>query len=226
VIEGLTLSKVLSLGVADSVNPCTLGVLSVMLVAMLTYNPKKRKNVLFAGLAFTTSVYFLYLFYGIFMVKFFQIAQMLAVMSSWLYKILGAGAIILGIWNIKDFILKTGSCAVVPKISERLQKITSPKGAFVLGALVTVFLLPCTIGPLIILTGILSFLQIIKTLPYLLFYNLIFVSPMLGITVLVYAGLSTIEDINVWQVKNMKYLSLIAGSIMIVLGIAMVMGFI
>jgi len=225
-IEGLTLSKVLSLGVADSVNPCTLGVLSVMLVAMLTYNPKKRKNVLFAGLAFTISVYFLYLFYGIFLVKFFQIAQVLAVMSSWLYKILGAGAIILGIWNIKDFILKTGTCAVVPKISERLQKITSPKGAFVLGALVTVFLLPCTIGPLIILTGILSFLEIIRTLPYLLFYNLIFVFPMLGITVLVYAGLSTIEDINVWQAKNMKYLTLISGSIMLALGIAMVMGFI
>lgn len=225
-IEGLTLSKIISLGVADSVNPCTLGILSIMLVAILTYNPKKKRNVLFAGLAFTTSVYLMYLLYGIVIVKFFQIAQFLTVISSWLYKILGFGAIVLGVLDIKNFIQNKSACTVVPKIGDRLKNITSPTGAFVIGAFVTIFLLPCTIGPYIILTGMLSVLEIIAALPLLLFYNLLFVLPMLLITVIIFAGLSTIEDVTAWQTRNMKYLTLISGLIMLILGVALLMGWI
>ncbi len=225
-IEGLTLSKIVSLGIADSVNPCTLGILSMMLVAILMYNPKKKRNVLLAGLAFTTSVYFMYLLYGLVIVKFFQIAQFLTIISSWLYKILGFGAIVLGILDLKNFIQNKAACTVIPKVGDRLKNITSPTGAFAIGAFVTIFLLPCTIGPYIILTGMLSFFEIIVALPWLMFYNLIFVLPMLAITVIVFAGLSTIEDVTAWQTRNMRYLTLISGLVMLVLGVALVMGWI
>jgi cytochrome c biogenesis protein CcdA len=223
-IGSLTLRELISLGIADSVNPCTLGVMTVMLIAILTYNPEKRRRVLSSGMAFTGSVYFMYLFYGLAAVKFWQIIKVFTIISPYLYKILGIAAIILGAKDIYEFIKGGASCSVVPVISNQLQKIASPGGAAVLGALVSVFLLPCTIGPYVILTGMLSILQLINTLPYLLFYNAIFVLPMVMITLIVYFGLSTIDDISLWQAKNMKYLNLTAGVIMAILGVIIFLG--
>jgi len=223
-IGSLTLQELISLGIADSVNPCTLGVMTVMLIAILTYNPERRRRILSSGLAFTGSVYFMYLFYGLVAVKFWQVIKVFTIISPYMYKILGIGAIILGAKDIYEFIKGGASCTIVPIISDKLQKIASPKGAIVLGALVSVFLLPCTIGPYVILTGMLSILQLINTLPYLLFYNVIFILPMLMITLIVYFGLSTIDDISLWQAKNMKYLNLTAGVIMAILGVIIFMG--
>jgi len=223
-IGSLTLKELISLGIADSVNPCTLGVMTVMLIAILTYNPERRRRILSSGLAFTGSVYFMYLFYGLAAVKFWQVIKVFTIISPYLYKILGIGAIILGVKDIYEFIKGGASCSVVPIISNHLQKIASPRGAAVLGALVSVFLLPCTIGPYVILTGMLSILQLFNTLPYLLFYNVIFILPMLMITLIVYFGLSTIDDISLWQAKNMKYLNLTAGVIMAILGVIIFMG--
>ena len=43
------------------------------------------------------------------------------------------------------------------------------------GIFVTVFLLPCTIGPYIIAAGLLSKIGFLSALPWLLYYNLLFV---------------------------------------------------
>jgi len=147
--------------------------------------------------------------------------------------ILGAGAIVLGILNIKDFFrYKPGGLGTEmpmglrPKVKKIISGITSPRGAFLVGAFVTVFLLPCTIGPYIIAGGILSALELIKTIPWLLIYNIIFVSPMVAITVIVYVGIANIENVSEWKDKNIRYLHLIAGAIILCLGIAMVFGWV
>jgi len=202
-----------------------------MLIAILTYNPKKKRNVLLAGFAFTISVFVMYLFYGLVIIKFFQIVQALTSVKLWLYKILGFFAIILGVLNIKDFIrYKPGGFGTEmplllrPKVKKIIYGITSPKGAFLVGIFVTLFLLPCTIGPYVIAGGILSAFEIIKTIPPLLLYNIIFVLPMIAITLIVYAGFAKVEDVSGWKEKNIKKLHLIAGIIMFVLGVLMVLG--
>ena len=227
----LTLVKLISLAAVDAINPCALAVLTLMLIAILTYNPQKKKNVLLAGLAFTSSVFVMYLFYGLVIIKFFQVVQALTTIRLWLYKILGFFAIILGILNMKDFVkYKPGGFATEmpmsmrPKVKKIISGITSPKGAFFVGIFVTVFLLPCTIGPYVIAGGILSTFEIIKTIPLLLLYNLIFVIPMVAITLIVYAGFAKVEDVSGWKENNIRYLHLIAGIIMFALGIAMVLG--
>ena len=146
--------------VIDAINPCALAVLALMLIAILSYNPTKRKNILLAGLAFVTSVFIMYLIYGLVIIKSFQLIQTLAFIKPWLYKILGAGAIILGCFKLKDFFQAKTTCKVTPKVDKILSKITSPYGAFLVGAFVTIFLLPCTIGPYVICGGILSALCI------------------------------------------------------------------
>jgi len=221
----LTLAKILSLAIIDAVNPCALAVLSLMLIAILTYNPTKRKNILLAGLAFTASVFIMYLIYGLVIIKSFQLIQALTSVRVLLYKILGLGAIILGCFKLRDF-FRGGVCKVSPRVNKIISKITSPKGAFLVGAFVTIFLLPCTIGPYIICGGILSAMCTLKSLPWLLLYNLIFVLPMIIIVSVIYFGLSNIEDISGWQARNIKYLDLVSGFVILGLGIAMVLGLI
>lgn len=227
----LTLPKIISLAIVDAINPCALAVLTLMLIAIMSYNPNNKKNILFSGLAFTSSVFIIYLIYGLILIKFFQVLQFLAPLKIILYKILGAIAIILGILNLKDYIkYKPGSfgtempLSLRPKLKKIISKITSPKGAFIIGAFVTLFLLPCTIGPYVIASGILSFLNILKTLPWLTLYNLIFVIPMIIITLLVYLGLTRTKDVSNWKDKNIRILHLISGLIMFILGIAIFFG--
>ncbi|MEA3463721.1 MAG: cytochrome c biogenesis CcdA family protein [Patescibacteria group bacterium] len=226
-----TLAKIISLAAVDAVNPCALAVLILMLTAIISYNPRDRKNIILAGLAFVASVFAMYLIYGLIIIKFLQIIQALTAVRLWLYKILGTAAIILGILNIRDFIkYKPGRLGTEmplfmrPKAQKIISGITSPAGAFSVGIFVTLFLLPCTIGPYIIAGGILSAMEIVKTIPPLLLYNLIFVAPMLIIIGIVYWGFRNVEDISAWKEKNISKLHLVAGIIMLGLGVAMVMG--
>lgn len=231
--EGLTLAKIISLAAVDAVNPCALAVLTLMLIAILTYNPERKRNVLLAGLAFTVSVFIMYMIYGLVIIRFFQLVQALTSIRLLLYNILGVAAIVLGLLNVKDFIkYKPGGFATEmplfmrPKLKKLISGVTSPKGAFVVGLFVTVFLLPCTIGPYIIAGGILSAIELLSTLPWLLLYNAIFVAPMIAITLIVYLGYSTVENVSGWKEDNIRYLHGIAGAIMALLGVAMIMGWV
>ena len=220
----LTLAKVLSLASADAVNPCALAVLTAMLLAILTYNPEKKRKILWAGLAFTSSVFIMYFGYGLLIIKFFQVAKALTSVRPILYKALAVLAIALGVLDIREFVSGSSTCRVVPKIGKLLSRITGPRGAFTIGALVTIFLLPCTIGPYVICGGILSTLSLLKTLPWLLVYNLVFVLPMVGVTIIAYLGFSTVESISGWQERNVKYFNLAAGLIILGLGLVMLLG--
>lgn len=227
----LTLAKIVGLAGVDAVNPCALAVLTLMLIAILTYNPTRRREILKAGLAFTAAVFIMYLIYGLIIVKSFQFIQALTSIRLLLYKILGGAAILLGILNLKDFIRYTPGGFLTempqvlrPKVKKIISGITSPRGAFAVGLFVTLFLLPCTIGPYIIAGGILSICKFLEIIPCLLIYNLIFILPMLAITIIVYLGITGIKDVSSWKEKNIKYLHLAAGLIILGLGIAMILG--
>jgi cytochrome c biogenesis protein CcdA len=94
----------------------------------------------------------------------------------------------------------------------------------VIGLLVTLFLIPCTMGPYFIAGGLLSGLELLKTVPWLLLYNLVFILPMIIITLVVYFGFTTVENVSGWKERNIRYLHLIAGIILVLLGIAMILG--
>lgn len=231
-IDTINLTRITALALADSVNPCALAVLTMVLVTILIQNPDKRKKVLYAGLAFVASIIMGYLVYGIIIIQFFKTFAGLLRENSWIiYNGFGILAMVLGALNIKDFFTqKQGGFATEmpiwmrPKVKKIINKITSPLGAFIIGFLVTLFLLPCTIGPYIIASGILAELGILGALPWLLYYNLIFVLPMLIIVGLIYFGFSKIDEATHWRLKNRKYLHLIAGILLFGIGLALIMG--
>ncbi len=229
-----TLGKITLLALADSVNPCAMAVLAMVLITILIQNPEKRKKVLYAGLAFASAVFLGYIFYGLILVQFFKtFAEFLGRSASYVYDGLAILAMILGALNIKDFFFyRKGSFATEmpiflrPRVKRAIEKITSPAGAFTIGFLVTLFLLPCTIGPYIVASGLLSGLKFIETIPWLLYYNIVFIIPMLIIVGVVYFGFARIEDVSGWKERNIRKLHLIAGILLFLVGLGILAGWI
>ncbi|MGD9276704.1 MAG: sulfite exporter TauE/SafE family protein [Candidatus Pacearchaeota archaeon] len=228
----INLTKITTLALADSVNPCAIAVLTMILVAIMIQNPDKKRKVLFAGIAFAASVFVGYLFYGIIIVEFFnKFAEFLRQNSKFIYDGLAIFAMIIGALNVKDyFYYKKGGLATEmpiflrPKVKKIIQKVTSPKGAFIIGFAITLFLLPCTIGPYIIASGILAELGILGAIPWLLYYNLIFILPMLIIVFIVYFGFAKVDEVSGWKERNIRRLHLIAGILLFAVGVALLAG--
>jgi len=232
--EEVSLYKLISLAATDAVNPCELAVLVILMTAILTKFPKQKKKALKSGLAFSSAIFIMYLVFGLviilgfkFIISYTQISEM------WFYKFLGIIAIILGILNIKDAIKYGGGGFVMevpmswrPRMKRIIQGTTSIKGAFIVGLIVSFFLTPCTSGPYFVAGGILSNINLLNAIPYLLLYMIIFISPMVAITLFVYFGFMAVEDISGWRERNIKLLHWIAGLILFVLGIAMIFGWI
>lgn len=232
IFNGINFLRITTLALADSVNPCAIAVLTMVLVSILIHNPENKKRVLYSGIGFMLAVFIGYIFYGIVMIEFFKVfANFLRDHSFYLFNGLAILAMILGALNIRDyFSYRPGGLATEMPMKFRpyaklaINGITSPWGAFVIGFFVTVFLLPCTIGPYIIASGLLSNLGILGSLPWLVYYNILFLIPMAFIIGIVYYGFSKIEDISGWKERNIRRLHLAAGILLFCVGIALLMG--
>jgi len=234
ITETLNFGRITLLALADSVNPCAIAVLTMVLVSILIANPSKKRNVLFSGLAFVSAIFIGYMVYGTILINFFSMfAGWLRDNSIYVYKSLAVLAMVIGALNIKDFFTyKPGSVGTEmplfmrPKVKKIIKNITSPTGAFIIGFVVTLFLLPCTIGPYIVASGLLSEIGFIKAIPWLIYYNLLFVIPMLIITIIVYLGFARVQDVSGWKERNIKKLHLIAGILLFIVGVSLLAGWI
>jgi cytochrome c biogenesis protein CcdA/glutaredoxin len=232
--EKLTFASVISLAFADSINPCEMAVLILCLVALLAKNPADRKKVLLGGLMFSLAIFLTYIIYGGIIITFFKFIQgYFAAIGGYVRIFFALLAVFLGYMNIKDSInYKPGSfmtempIGLRPLAKKMISNITSPAGAFVIGVFVTLFLMPCTMGPYLIVGNLLSSLEWLKSLPWLLFYNFIFILPMIVITLIVYFGMKRVEDVSGWKDKHIRKLHLIAGIVLVLLGIAMMLGWV
>jgi cytochrome c biogenesis protein CcdA len=234
VADILNFGSITLLALVNSINPCQIAMLVLVLVTILTQNHEKKKKVLFAGLAFIMAVYIGYLFYGIVLVQLFQAFTVLLKQGSIYVKYaFGILSMLFGGLQIKDFFFyKKGSFATEmpiwmrPKAKRFIQKITSPGGAFLTGFVITLFLGPCTMAPLLVATETLASLGLIGALPWLLYFNLIAVLPLLIITLIVYKGFATAESVSLWKEKNVRIFHLIAGILLFAVGIVLLMGWI
>jgi len=200
----------------------------------MTQSPEKRKKILLSGLAFILAVYLGYLFYGLVLVQLFQtFAIFLRQGSVYIRYIFATLSMIVGGLQIKDFFFyKKGSFATEmplwmrPKAKRIISRITSPIGAFIVGFIITLFLGPCTMAPLLIATESLSQLGIIGALPWLLYFNFIIVLPLIAITFIIYTGFTTAERVSQWKERNVRILHLIAGILLFGVGLAILLGWI
>jgi len=225
-IGSLSILTIIGAALVDSINPCAIAVLLILMGALLVAGDKKKA--LKAGFAFTISIYIAYFLFGLGLFSAIQISGL----SYWFYKVIGVLAIIIGLANIKDFFWYGGGGFVMeiprgwrPKLKEMLGKVTSPLGAFLMGFVVCLFELPCTGGPYIVILGLLADrMTMWASIPLLLLYNLVFVLPLIIITLLIYFGFANVEKATKWKDNNLRVLHLIAGLIMLTLGILITFG--
>ncbi|MDD1668776.1 MAG: hypothetical protein LUO97_03145 [Methanomicrobiales archaeon] len=229
----LTAGKIIALAAVNAINPCALAVLVVILLAIITQNPGRREQILLAGMAFALSIFIFYLAYGLILVTLLATVREATSLQPIITRGLGLVSIIIGIFHIREYQAPGGALVGTgiptgwkPRLGEALNTITSPWGAFVVGGLVTLFLLPCNIGPYIIGCGILAVYGPVVALPYLLLYNLIFILPMLAITLVVYLGVARIGDVQGWRGENIGKFHLVSGLIILAFGVLLLFGLI
>src|SRR3989344_2886765 len=224
--EGVSLPAlpvVITTALIDSINPCAIGVL-ILLISTLLALSKDKKKMLFIGMIYILAVYITYLLAGVGLLLFiqrFNLAEPIGIG-------VGALVIILGLVEIKDFWwYGKGFSLSIPykrslQIKEKVKKL-STFGAIGLGIFVAAVELPCTGGPYLAITAILSKIGFNATVVgYLMLYNFIFVLPLIVILGLAYFGLAT-KKLEAWRTTNRKWMRLITGIVMLVLGVSLIL---
>jgi len=229
-----TTLAVVGAAAVDSINPCALAILILLMASMLLAEEepgteqsesKKRRRTLLTGLSFILAIFLAYFLIGFSI--FNLIRNCTLPYSGYFYKIVGSIAIIIGLFNLKDYFwygkgfLMEVPLSWRPKMKSLIRRIASPAGAFIIGLLVSLFLLPCTSGPYIVIIGMLAAKKIatIKAVSYLVLHNIVFVLPMLAMVFIIHFGLS-VEKAEEWRKQKLRLLHLVAGVILIGLGIA------
>ncbi|MCX6707450.1 MAG: hypothetical protein NT001_04910 [Candidatus Woesearchaeota archaeon] len=220
----VTIPALLGAAAVDAINPCAFAVLIILLTTILSASKENKKKALLAGLVFSAAVYLSYFLMGLGLYSAIQVTGVTHIF----YIVVSILALVIGLFNIKDyfwygkwFIMEVPR-AWRPRMKILLKSVTSVPGAFFVGMLVSLFLLPCSSGPYVVIIGLLS-----KTatraaaIPLLLLYNLIFILPMMIITLAIYFGFTTTEKAEEWRQRELKVLHLIAGIIILLLGIGM-----
>jgi len=81
----------------------------------------------------------------------------------------------------------------------------------------SIFLIPCSSGPYLIVLGQLAKSATLQTVSYLILYNFIFILPMLLLTILIYFGKTTVEKVGTAKEKYIRIIHLISGIILFIL---------
>jgi cytochrome c biogenesis protein CcdA len=209
----------ISTALIEGINPCGFAVLLVLLASLLAVKSKRR--VLIVGLAFIASVFATHLAVGFGILEFYLVSGI----SPLLRTLVIAIVIPAGLINIMDFWRDKSTLAIPSFVKPTLGKLArygSLPAVVLLGFLATIAGLPCT-GPIY-----LTMLDLIADVPsrtvfYLIVYNVFYALPLFVIFALVYKETSS-EEVEAWRQGKRKYMKLIAGVVMVAIGIAMLIG--
>ncbi len=214
----------------DGFNPCSLWVLAILL-AMVLNAGATRGRIVAVGVTFLTVTG---LIYGAFIVGVFTVVDLLASVAviGW---VVGAIALLIGAVNIKDyFAYKQGLSFTIPdrykpriyRGGRAIRDDERPLPAVlattvVLAAGVAVIELPCTMGFPVIWTGLLQTMGVARGTEF---------AGLLGLYLLIYVGLELVlfgiavvtMQVARLEEKHGRALKLIGGSLMVVLGVAMI----
>jgi cytochrome c biogenesis protein CcdA len=224
------------IAVIDGFNPCTLWVLSFLMVLLISSfegdNKESRKRMLIVGFTFASVVaiiYFLFMAAWLNIFKFIGFIDPLRIGIACL-------AIFAGLINCKEyFAFRKGVTLMIqeqhkPFILRKIEQVKAVvkhgstfaliTASAVLAAFASLVELPCTAGWPMIYTAVLSskvFEGGISYYLYLLFYDLIYIIPLCSM-ILLFAWFSKGKKITKEQTQIIK---LIGGLLMIALGIVL-----
>ena len=228
--DTLTIGLLIGAALADSINPCVLGVL-IFLLLFLTRTFKSRNKMLVCGLCYSAVVYATYLLlgFGILHIAF------LTGFSSIFYWLAAGVAIIAGLLEIKDYFWygRGFTLQMIPGAGDRLKRYTAKieqltnehfgwtlLAILLLGVFVVLVELPCTGAPYFAILALLAQGAYSEAIPLLLLYNFVFILPLLVVLGVAYVGQA--EKLEQWRMRHRGTMRLIIGLFLVGLGIYMI----
>ncbi len=216
-----TLALVVSSALIDSINPCAIGVLILMVSVILGSGKGSPKRLLVVGGAYIFAIFMTYLIAGLGLVYFFS--EIPIVIAEYLSLFVGALVILAGILEIKDYFwYGKGFSLQIPtyfakKIHDYSTEKTTIGGVMFLGAFVAAVELPCTGAPYLAIITILRIDFNAMALALMVLYNFLFVLPLIIILFMV-AGGTKISDVSKWKEEGKGLMRLMMGLLMVSLG--------
>ncbi|UCH70913.1 MAG: hypothetical protein JSV29_02760, partial [Candidatus Bathyarchaeota archaeon] len=221
VINEIPIATVTVAALVDAISPCSIAAL-VFLLGARVVAVNRRKRMLKVSLSFCLSVFIAYFLFGLGLYTVVQVSGFSDIFSL----LVGLVALFAGIFYIKDVFWygKGGFVMEVPRslkplLMKLLKSVTSPLGAFMMGFVVVCFELPCTGGPYLFILGQLANSATrLQAIPLLLYHNLIFVLPLVTISLLLYSNIFSIDKAREWNENNKRLLRVVSGVAIMALG--------
>jgi glutaredoxin len=216
--QALTLWGLVAAAVVDSLNPCTIAVM-VMLLGLILIS-EGRKKMLLAAITFIFVIFVCYILLGL------GILQVMGDpgLTNIFFSAATVGLLVLSIMEINAYLsYHPGFFAVEmpmflrPHAKKAIEGATSLPGVAVAALFCSLFLLPCSSGPYLVVLAIISKAVTLNAIFYLLLYNVIFVLPMVIIAGAVYFGYTTVEKVGEAKEKYIKQIHLLSGIILFLL---------
>ncbi len=215
----LTLPAVTIAALADSVNPCAISVLFLTLGFLVSLNSSRKRIITVSGL-YVLGIFITYVLIGVgalSALSLFGIPRALSKIGSLILII--TSLINLAEIYIPNFPIRLAIPSIIkPRLAVLMHSATLPS-IFLLGVLVGLFEFPCTGGPyLMILTLLHDNSTISQGFLYLIYYNLIFISPLVAI-VIAASQTSIMDKIYTARKHHSRKANLIAALSTLILGI-------
>jgi len=215
-----TLTVVVGSAAIDSINPCAIGVLILMMSVIMAAKGSPGKMILLGGL-YIFAIFLTYLVAGLGLVYFLGSVPLWV--AEYLSIAVGLLVILAGLLEVKDYFwYGRGFSLAIPayfanKIHTLAASRTTIAGVMLLGAFVAAVELPCTGAPYLAIITILSLNFNAAAFAMLVIYNVVFVLPLLIILGLVAGGMN-LGLVQKWKQENKGLMRLAIGLMLIALG--------
>lgn len=219
-----TIGVIVTTGIIDSINPCAIGVL-ILLISVLLASKASTKRMLLLGSLYIFSAFAVYFLAGLGMIYFFT--KIPLVVTEYLSITVGTLIIAAGLLEIKDFFWygRGFSLTIPPVFAKKLDhyaaKATIP-AVMMLGAFVSGVELPCTGAPYLAIITLLSQYFDFTAFMLLVLYNLIFILPLATILLMVAGGVE-LYNVKKWKQESRGAMRLAIGLSLVALGWLLIM---
>jgi cytochrome c-type biogenesis protein len=215
----LTLPVVTTAAILDSINPCAISVLLLTIGFLLSLN-RSKKEVMIIASTYIVGIFITYILIGLGVLQalsFFGIPRAISRLGALF--IIASGTLSLLDQLIPNFPINLAIPSFIkPQLAKQMHK-GSLAAMFTLGVLVGLFEFPCTGGPYLLILSLLhdkgSFAA---GAMYLIYYNLIFVSPLV-IILAIASNKTLLNRVQDFRKSNLKRADIITSLAMIILGI-------
>jgi hypothetical protein len=222
---------VLGAGMLDGINPCAFATL-IFFISYLIIRSKSKRDILVVGLTFGAGVFVAYLAAGLGLYQVVSRARWFFALAKWFYLGVGIFTLVLAVASVIDIIRirRTGLRDISLQLPDRQKRAIHSvirrsmstgavaTTAFVVAFPVSLFEFLCT-GQTYLPTIVLIFSQdVLRARAFLLLvvYNLLFVAPLVLITVVAYLGVTS-ERMVGWLTRHSVLVKVLTAALFLVL---------